>query len=551
MCELNAITADHKTWTVSEVWPPEIVEGSTLEAFERVAQRFRVRANQKHRHPYLPSLHFDAVLKSGRVPFSNLSERSVADILSDLEEERVVPFVRNDEDNHDVHSRSPARYFDLWERTLPEWCRTPDHWVEPSPPPGFIDDSNSPRSLREQYYVKVPTLHFAGKGRHIIPAAKKPDIISRSLFIPVQNFSVDKVSFYPLERDHDLVPHSAHLIPGKITLEAARALLGRVVQSSTEPRPDPDAARGAKRRKINKYASQVLGYAWGLETEDGRPAWLHCVHYASRGGNEYVLDLSGLKRTYADWRSPVDIRTQPCAWVGAAVLPADRKSSKAASGSGAGQVGAERSAEVPTKGGVMSYDAWCARTEKWIRALNKKRNIPLVEVGPDGTFVGGDLGTSKGEADQFEAEISGAKPGIWQMSLERTPHEDTGDGEEVDEDSKTIRFVWTAQGTLDYDALPRRASVRALPTDLDAQWEVVGSFSVDSGMICLFSKYALDAILATGTDREAMLEAFIDDDEGRKIFVPGGIVVSGNDGGYDIKGRRDADGSIVELKLRL
>ncbi|KAI9058600.1 hypothetical protein FKP32DRAFT_1596893 [Trametes sanguinea] len=547
------VTADYKEWTVTEVWPPETVEGSTSEAFDRVAQRFRVQANQKHRHPYLPSLQFDAILKSGRVPFSSLSERSVADVLSDLEEGRVVPVVRNDEENHAVHSRSPARYFDVWERTLPEWCRTPDHWIEPTPPPGFSEESVTPRPLREQYYVKVPTLHIAGKGRNIIPSATKPDIISRSLYIPVQNFSADRISFYPLQQEHDLVPSNAHLVPGQITLEAARALLGRVVQSSTEPRPDPDAERGAKRRKINKYASQSLGYAWGLETEDGKPAWLHCVHYGSRGGAEYMLDLSGLKRTYADWRSPVDIRTKPCAWLGAAMLPADTKAVKAGSGSRSQESLAELSAQAHPKDGVMSYDAWYERTRRWIRALNKKRNAPVVEVGPDGTFVGGDLGTSKGEADEFEAEITGAKPGVWQMSLEETPQQDRdGDGDEdEDEGSKTVRFVWIAEGTVDYNALPRRTNMQALTTDPNTDWEVVGSFSVDSGTICLFSKYALDAILATGTDREAMLEAFIDDDEGKNVYVPCGFVVSGNDGGYEIKGRRDADGKIVELKLRL
>ncbi|CDO76325.1 hypothetical protein BN946_scf184414.g7 [Trametes cinnabarina] len=530
--EFRDVTADHKTWTVNEVWPPETVEGSQGEAFGRVAQRFRVQANRKHRHPYYPSLQFDAILKSGRVSFSALVERTVADVVSDLSEERIVPFVRNDEDNHAVYSSSPARHFDAWERTLPEWCKTPDHWVEPTPPPGFVEGDIDQLPLKEQYYIKVPTLLMGGTGRLIIPSAKQPNVISRSLFVPVRKLQNELITFYNLERDADLVPYSAHLVPGQITVDAARALLGRVVQSSTEPLPDWDAEPGVKRRKINKYATQTLGYAWGLQTEEGKAAWLFCMDFGSRGVFEYVLDLTGQNRTYGDWRSPIVTRTLCCAWLRVAVLPADVRVMKAGSNPGGGETSVDRRTEPPSTDGVLPYNEWRDRTDRWKRALNRKRNAPVVEVGPDGTFVGGDLELSKGDVDEFEAEVTGAKPGIWLMAIEPSPREELGEDEEIDEEAKTIR-------------------IRAPATDPEAAWEVVGSFSVDSGIICLFSKHALDAILATGTDRQAMLEAFIDDDEGDRVFVPSGVVVSGNDGGYDIKGRRDAEGSIVELRLRL
>ncbi|OSD07758.1 hypothetical protein PYCCODRAFT_1358338, partial [Trametes coccinea BRFM310] len=134
-----------------------------------------------------------------------------------------------------------------------------------------------------------------------------------------------------------------------------------------------------------------------------------------------------------------------------------------------------------------------------------------------GTFGGADLGTSKGPEDEFEAEVTGAKPG-----------------------TQTLRFIWVGEGTVDYEALPSRSSVRApaAETETGTEWTVVGGFSVDSGMVCLFSKHALDSVLASGTgDREEMLEAFIDDDDARHVFVPSGIVVSGNDGGYEILDR--------------
>ncbi|KAL1943427.1 hypothetical protein VTO73DRAFT_4502 [Trametes versicolor] len=116
-----------------------------------------------------------------------------------------------------------------------------------------------------------------------------------------------------------------------------------------------------------------------------------------------------------------------------------------------------------------------------------------------------------------------------------------------------IRFVWIRDGTVDYNALPSRASVQApAASEPDADWEVVVSFSVDSGTICLFSKHALKSLLATGTDCEAMLEIFFDDDgDGTTVFVPSGVVLSGSDGGYEIKARRDEEGRIVELTLRV
>lgn len=139
--------------------------------------------------------------------------------------------------------------------------------------------------------------------------------------------------------------------------------------------------------------------------------------------------------------------------------------------------------------------------------------------------MGGDLGTSKGEDDEFEAEVTGAKPGVWLASVTATEPQEGGDNM-LGYEPQLIRFVWIHDGTVDYNALPSRASVQApAASEPDADWEVVASFSVDSGTICLFSKHALESLLATGTDREAMLEIFFDDDgDGTNVFVPSGVV---------------------------
>ncbi len=377
--EFCDVTAQHKTWRVEEVWAPETVECASSEAFERVAQRFRVQADRKYRHPFVPSTGFDALLKSGRTSFDSLASRPIADILADLSDVGVVPYVRNDEAN--TGQASPWEEFEAWERTLPAWCSTPKHWIEPIPPPGFVE-SQAPHPLHEQYYEqyykKVPTLHIPGNGRCIIPSAKKPDIISRALYFPVEEHHYPGTVKAVLDRRADLVPYSAHLVPGKVTLDAARALLGRVIQSSTEPRSDPDEPPAGKRRKVNKYAAQRLGFAWGLETDlEGEPMWLHCLEYGTLA--QYVLSLRSVrKEKYGDSRDPLAVLAVPCAWVGAAVLPADLKALKDAAGNNAQE--ANVSVGSPEAEDRMSYSDWSDKTMAWIRKLNAEGFDPVVEV---------------------------------------------------------------------------------------------------------------------------------------------------------------------------
>jgi hypothetical protein len=147
------------------------------------------------------------------------------------------------------------------------------------------------------------------------------------------------------------------------------------------------------------------------------------------------------------------------------------------------------------------------------------------KVGPDGTFIGGDLALSKGEDDEFEAVISDAKPGVWAVTVESTT-QTAGEGENsYEEQIRTAHFVWLHEGTVDYDSLPLKADVQTKISSGDAGWEEVSGFSVDSGTASMFSKSALDALLATGEDREAMLETFLDDfNEHDGPFVPSGVV---------------------------
>ena len=385
--EFRDVTSQHKSYRVTEIWPPETVECAPSEPFENAAQRFRVQANKKHRHPFWPSRSFDALIGTERALMDTLGTRTIADVLGNLTEERVVPYVRNDEDNLSEFQRSPARHFSLWDRTLPEWCVTPDHWVEPVPPPRFSEQPDTPPAPNEPYYKKVPTLHVTGRGRRIVPSATKPELIARSLFIPVQdgpqctmNAAVDPAG--------DLVPRGAELTPAKITLDEARALLGRVVQSCTTPRSDDsdlDAPPAGKRRKVD-YEAYTLGFAWGLELDpNGEPAWLHCVKWEGGGTIEYVLDLSGQnRRAYdEDSESPLALWTIACAWVGIAVFPMDLKEASGEAekvAESAGDKGVPQTGEGEKQKPAMPFDEWSARTDKWIRDLNKKKFASVVEV---------------------------------------------------------------------------------------------------------------------------------------------------------------------------
>ena len=223
-------------------------------------------------------------------------------------------------------------YFELWDvgDMLPAWCATPEHWIEPTPPSGFVEHPTTPPASGEQYYKKVPTLHMSGSGRHIVPSAQKPQVIARVVFVPVKDPAPTVTYTVRLHHEADLVPFGKVLFLGKIALEEARALLGCVVQSSTEPRTDSNAPPAKKRRKVTviKFMAKSLDIAWGLEVDsEGTPTWLHCVPYGSLGLYEYVLGpLSGEEREYEeDPYSPLAMSEKKCAWVGVVELPADRR----------------------------------------------------------------------------------------------------------------------------------------------------------------------------------------------------------------------------------
>ncbi|TBU52955.1 hypothetical protein BD310DRAFT_952393 [Dichomitus squalens] len=146
-------------YPVKEVWPSESVECAMFEPFENAVQSFRVQANQKHRYPYSPSQHFDAIRQNGRRPLRKLSARTVADVLADFSENHVILYVRSDKNNHFEYRLRPARD----PKAL--------FHNEPIPPPRYVEHCDAPPAPKERSYRTVPTL---GTGRQI--------------FVPVQDY---------------------------------------------------------------------------------------------------------------------------------------------------------------------------------------------------------------------------------------------------------------------------------------------------------------------------------------------------------------------------
>ncbi|KZV70441.1 hypothetical protein PENSPDRAFT_607234 [Peniophora sp. CONT] len=482
-----------------EIWDPERVPCCPTELFAHAAQRFRVSANKKYRHPFLPSYHFDLLHDGVRDAFDSFGSRTVGDV---IDNRRDVRYVRNEKGraHNQEKEKTPAKRVWPWDRAslLPSWCTTPDSWFEPTPPPGFA----VPKVEGEQYYIKVPTLHIPCAG--IRSPTIQPQIITRSLYLPVKECA-GKVAVYPLQRDY--VPLANRLVPSSLTVETARSLLGRPVQSYS--------GDGVARR---------VAIAWGLTLDDdGKLDWMHCVVVERKRQEDVVLDLKGQNRQFRE-----GIIRENCAWVGAAMLEADMR----ASGNFKIEMGNNEQEEDQA-----SLRQWTEKARRWIKNLNSEGVDKLVEVGQDGTLLAGDVELAKNNDEEFELCISSAKPGIWRVSSTV---------------STPIRFTWVREGTVDYDALPPSSGdpVSFADDDDSVKWEELGTFSVDSGAAGIFSQSVFSSFTLEG-DRPYTVDTLVTAPmEGLgDPYVPGGIIVRGNDGGYVVEGTRDEDGRIVLIRM--
>lgn len=126
------------------------------------------------------------------------------------------------------------------------------------------------------------------------------------------------------------------------------------------------------------------------------------------------------------------------------------------------------------------------------------------QVGPSGIVYGGDIELSKGPDDEFEAEITSVKPGIWHVVL--TYKKGTIDG--MDEFQQAVAR-WVAPGPLNVETL----SAGFPEPDLAplSAWKKVDSYSVDSGCHGVIDKDGLATVTESeGGDRQYVLETCAD-----------------------------------------
>ncbi|KZV65855.1 hypothetical protein PENSPDRAFT_112228 [Peniophora sp. CONT] len=187
----------------------------------------------------------------------------------------------------------------------------------------------------------------------------------------------------------------------------------------------------------------------------------------------------------------------------------------------------------------QSLPQWREKTRRWIRNVNSEEVDKVVEVGDDETLLAGDVELAKGDDDEFELYITGAKPGIWRMS-----HSASSESH--------VQFIWVREGTVDYDELPPSNGDTAGPADDDdaVEWEEIGAFSIDSGVAGLFSQSVFNS-LTRGGKRQYKIEVLLNARMNRLgyPYVPGGIIIGVDDGGYVVEGIRDGDGKIVLIRL--
>ncbi|KAI0916653.1 hypothetical protein AcV5_003081 [Taiwanofungus camphoratus] len=592
------VTAKHKLFGAEDVWQLEEIDVGLDELFIDAFVRFGVRANKKHRHPFLPALNLDVVLPKEGAPADpeliNIhdtdaySVRSVlARIGTSTGQPNVIQYVRNDDNNLEVVNTFTIYSIAPWDRVLPAWFPpVPSTWLSPVAPPSYEHptlptDPTATAGSTPTTYKKVPLLHYPGNGRNILPTTTVPPLVASHIFIPVRTWSSNNMTFaaHNSEADHVL---SSDKLALPLSEAQARTLLGRVIQYSLEPLPEPEpetSGPAKKKARKTKPQSSALGLmklitaAWGY---DPATQWLYCTDPMGRPLSDLVIDVSAPR---AQIRNPryasadpftVDLR---CAyWIGVVSTADDRRiREEEARGVVFEKNGPEQTVEnsgdskVPLEGDVGAGhsrdheanadgeltgdgdgDSYMKRLNKILANLNASNAYRIFEVAtPNDALLVGDALLSKSDLD-FDVVLTGLKPGIWRSVVR------------VVDDRRDINLLWVQAGHVDYDNLVSVPTDDSGDEDEDEDaWEPVGSFSVDSGTSAAIMRSALesDVLVSGDMDSESALEVLIDkvlmDGEGENgvLAVPGGVISAVDDGGYEVVGRRDVDGGLIAVRV--
>ncbi|CCM00581.1 uncharacterized protein FIBRA_02617 [Fibroporia radiculosa] len=558
-------TSSFQPLRVNDNWDTIPVETNLDEDFRIAFLRFRVRANKRHRHPLLPSLDFDIVVPSQvlegvasesettLLSSENAGKHSVRSMLDQLKldtarVEFTISYVRSDHRNI-LSKKTPAQSTPPWRRLLPDWfITTPSSWISPIPPSAFstsVSDTPEPTTPAYKFtnYYPVPLLKYTGTGKDILPDISSPPIVASHIYVPldthVSPYGTNTLLAGELSNDlAQLVPDEDRL-PFPLADEQAQSLLGRVVQYSIVPLQSH--TERPKKKARSQVLTEFVTAVWGY---DPSTRMLHCLHPAGFLSTSFIIDVSKTGSHSISAPSTTDaygVGTKFAHWIGLVSIPEDklararRDKNERATSAGQDPIVSPEIQPVPDPLLVIKT------LEALVGEMNSSDDARVFKVAESTDILMlGDVQLSKDGLD-FELSITSLKPGRWHVS-------------EVSETEVLLTWIDPISEQHVHSQGERHAAVQT------NEWEELGSFSVDGGVAGAFLASAFEdggALHGVGGDVDSavMLETLMDhllDSDSRVLAVPGGAVFSGDDGGYRVEGRRDADGSgeLVAIKVR-
>ncbi|KAJ7283213.1 hypothetical protein C8J57DRAFT_1291747 [Mycena rebaudengoi] len=496
---------------LAEDWGLIEVESSLDEPFTEAFMRFRVVGNQKYRHPFCPTLEYDAVLPSGILSISSEDAVQVRRVVDQVG--LLVPYIRKDEDTLQLRCDHPVARLKPWDRTLPAWfsATQPSHWIEPAPPPSYAVSLSIPWTSFSDpiVYFKVPLLHFPGNGRNTLPSVLDPPIITSHIYVPAsRGISGFSTEVFTARSDLGL-PVDVFIPP--LSTAQVKTFLGRVIRYSRYPL----ASKGKKKTGSYEYA-----FAWGWNPTTLE---LHCFN-AGLGAfhSGFILDLKMpatiIVNTAFMTSDPFALNRTCCQWLGAIIMPEDRWALKSA----ANDFPSASEHQVPPdplpKPSYLSGELIDV-----IKRLNVSPRARIFEVPEGSSLLIGDVQLAKVELD-FEVVLDNVQPGVW-----------------ASHGTRPVLMYWVQNGTVNYENLTHLA----VRDPFFTAW----TFSVDAGVSCAIVSEALNdggPLVSLNTDPETVLEELMDMYEGSLAGARGSPV--GDDGNYTVSLHRNAEGCICAVK---
>ncbi|KAJ7174350.1 hypothetical protein C8R46DRAFT_1080635 [Mycena filopes] len=529
------VTADHQPVGPENPWVVGEIQASLDEPFRDAFLRCRLEGNKKYRHPFLPSLLFDALLPSGLFDITSEDPMTVRQVVEQLGRP-AIPFVRKDGYGNTLEVRllTPFSNRHAWENDLPAWFPAPPaHWIDPVPPPSYAWTGSLipsfPKATPVSYY-KVPLLKFSGNGRDILPSVTAPPFITSDIYLPVYQIWLPEGRWIPfnMHEDAGLVRPSDVIFP-PISLEQAKSLLGRIFRFCRHPLVINEPGKKKRKQKTNIFE---FGAAWGW---DPATCELHCVRVAPSPHEPFLLDLKGpatiAMRSGHEPHDPYAAHRDCCQWLGLVTTLEDRWVLEQL------QTDPQASLSPPMQPTAALPDL-DKKLTGIVPKLNSSPEARIFEVPRGTSLLFGDVMLAKAELD-FELVLDNVRPGVW---ISRT-----------DEDGQVL-LHWVCDGSVDYEDIhPLSAEPlfdEALP------WDAAGTFSVDSGVFGAITSSILDddgPLVRDDYNAEVVLEAFMDlvgeNSHTGSLAVPGGVVSAADDGGYEVLVRRNSENLICAVKI--